>query len=252
MLTNDALDHYGAVGPWLVRLEANNVFTRNLFTQIPNRETGWHLWGKNAGIFLQSDKGFEAVWKHVRKMVRVQNSKQDWFLFRFWDPQAASGFWPVFPDDHIEVARRYGIGVLSCVFWQEDDSFRIVQVEKPATALKRAPSLVETYEPFLKKTRWDRFCRRVCQSAKASPTLQDVSNTRFIELCERAKARGFRRERAIYDLVLAYAICASKGESIDVFHRTHLPAGRFPDDLTAAKNLLLKARNLPNLEIQHG
>lgn len=45
-----AYDELKNVAPWIVRLEENSAFARNLFTQ---SEANWHLWDKEPGIYVR-------------------------------------------------------------------------------------------------------------------------------------------------------------------------------------------------------
>lgn len=70
------------VAPWIVRLEEDNTFTRNLFTR---SDAHWHLWGKEPGIYVRARGSLEAMWKHFRKFTRVQSPAGKWYYLRFWD-----------------------------------------------------------------------------------------------------------------------------------------------------------------------
>ncbi|SHE87550.1 protein of unknown function [Litoreibacter ascidiaceicola] len=83
------LDELGDVAPWIVRLEAENRLTRNLFTQ---GDAPWHLWDKEAGIFLRSSQSLVTLWRHFRKFTKVQNSLGDSVYFRFWEPHVAQAY----------------------------------------------------------------------------------------------------------------------------------------------------------------
>ncbi|WP_299192790.1 DUF4123 domain-containing protein [uncultured Litoreibacter sp.] len=85
----DMLDELGDVAPWIVRLEAQNRLTQNLFTQ---GDAAWHLWKDEAGIFLRSSQSLKTLWQHFRKFTKVQNSSGESVYFRFWEPHVAQAY----------------------------------------------------------------------------------------------------------------------------------------------------------------
>ena len=74
------------VAPYLVRLEEGNKFTRSLFSKNPDREVSWFMWDKEPGIYMRSRGSLEDMWKHFRKLTRVQDENGKWYYFRFWEP----------------------------------------------------------------------------------------------------------------------------------------------------------------------
>ena len=92
----DMLDELGDVAPWIVRLEEEHQFTRNLFTQ---GDAPWHLWDDEAGIFLRSSQGLDVLWQHFRKYTKVQNNSCASVYFRFWEPHVAQAYLKVVGQD---------------------------------------------------------------------------------------------------------------------------------------------------------
>lgn len=83
LFKGDAFDTLKNVAPWIVQLEKDATFTRNLFTQ---SDAPWHVWDTEPGIYVRSAADFDAVWQHFRKFTMVQNEDGKWFYFRFWEP----------------------------------------------------------------------------------------------------------------------------------------------------------------------
>ena len=77
-----AYDDLKDVAPWIVRLEQNNTFTRNLFTRT---DAPWHLWDADPGIYLRSPRTLDDLWTHFRKFTKVQGENGAWLYFRFWE-----------------------------------------------------------------------------------------------------------------------------------------------------------------------
>lgn len=94
LIANSGLEHgclfkgklaaeLGDVAPWLVRLEPQSRFTRNLFTagKMPGA-----LWDKRPGVLIRSRAAFQPLWGYLRKFTRLQDEAGKWFYFRFWEP----------------------------------------------------------------------------------------------------------------------------------------------------------------------
>lgn len=71
------------LGPWLVRLEPQGKFTRNLFRQSAR---SWHLWGRDSFILLRSAAGLTDLVAHFRRFTKVRDRRGRMVFFRFWDP----------------------------------------------------------------------------------------------------------------------------------------------------------------------
>jgi len=77
--TGEALAEHA---PWLVRLESGARFTRELFT---TSDAVWHLWGAQRCIIVRSSQDFHAIWKHFRRLTRIEDAQGKTFYFRFWE-----------------------------------------------------------------------------------------------------------------------------------------------------------------------
>lgn len=82
LFKGDAFDELKHVAPWIVQLEDNAAFTRNLFTK---SDAPWHLWGYDAGIYVRSRSSLDDLWKHFRKFTKIQDDQGKWFYWRFWE-----------------------------------------------------------------------------------------------------------------------------------------------------------------------
>lgn len=85
LFKGEAFDELKDVAPWIVALDQEDSFTRNLFT---DSEAPWHLWSAQAGIFLRSTATLEELWRHFRKFTRVPDAAGKWYYWRFWEPAA--------------------------------------------------------------------------------------------------------------------------------------------------------------------
>ncbi|AGT11033.1 DUF4123 domain-containing protein [Paracoccus aminophilus] len=82
LFKGSAYDALKNVSPWIVRLEDDNSFTRNLFTC---GEAYWHLWGSLPGFYVRSHESLHDMWRHFRKFTRVEDNEGRGFYLRFWD-----------------------------------------------------------------------------------------------------------------------------------------------------------------------
>lgn len=80
------------VAPWLVRLEPEARFTRNLFTagKMPGA-----LWDRRPGVLIRSRAEFQPLWAFLRKFTRLQDEAGKWFYFRFWEPDYLEAAQPI-------------------------------------------------------------------------------------------------------------------------------------------------------------
>ncbi|MBL3611001.1 DUF4123 domain-containing protein [Rhodovulum sulfidophilum] len=84
-----AADELQDVAPWIVRLEDESRFTRNIFTQ---GDAPWAMWGQAPGIYLRSRDGLDDVRNHLRKFIRARDDEGTWFYLRLYDPRIMRAF----------------------------------------------------------------------------------------------------------------------------------------------------------------
>lgn len=77
----DAFDELKDVAPWVVQLEKDNSFTRNLFTR---SDANWHLWDIEPGIYVRSRATLDDLWRHFRKFTYVRDRFERMHYLCFW------------------------------------------------------------------------------------------------------------------------------------------------------------------------
>jgi|GEM_PF-2152351 len=82
LFKGDAYDDLKGVAPYIVALKEDNAFTRNLFT---SAGAPWHLWPKEAGIYIRSAATLDDLWAHFRKFTKISDEQGKWYFLRFWD-----------------------------------------------------------------------------------------------------------------------------------------------------------------------
>lgn len=80
-----AYEELKEVAPYIVQLEEDNAFTRNLFSHDPEKDVPWFMWDKEPGIYIRSRASLEQMQHHFRKFTKVQDENGKWFYFRFWE-----------------------------------------------------------------------------------------------------------------------------------------------------------------------
>ena len=73
------------VAPYLVELDQSSAFTRRLLAE---------GWGQNWGVFLASEAGLPALWRHVRTQFNVYGPQMEPLYFRYYDPRVLRGYLP--------------------------------------------------------------------------------------------------------------------------------------------------------------
>lgn len=77
-----AQEDYFRQAPYLVELDENNAFTRQLFT---GTKGILGLWEKSLGSFVRSRSDFDPLRHHLRKFTRLRDEQNKWYFFRFWE-----------------------------------------------------------------------------------------------------------------------------------------------------------------------
>ena len=71
------------MSPWLVALDPEVAFTRQIFTA---GSAPWNLWGAEPSLILRSSLGLPDLRRHLRKFIRVAESSGRRHFFRYWSP----------------------------------------------------------------------------------------------------------------------------------------------------------------------
>jgi hypothetical protein len=86
-LIGDGSDLTSDVAPWLVQVSLNDRLLRSLFTDdVPEHPATWAFWQARPGILIRSDLTLAALRIHLRRFLKVKDSRGKDFFFRFWEP----------------------------------------------------------------------------------------------------------------------------------------------------------------------
>jgi len=201
LFNGGAYDEMKEVAPWIVRLEPDNVFTRNLFTA---SDAGWHLWRKNPGIYVRSSASLTEVRSHFRKFTKVQDEAGKWFYFRFWDPFVLTAYAAAISDKQDKVARWFGIHIAQIIVpLPERARVTVMSASHPASARSTGKFLLERDErAALQRARMDLFVDRLSDHCAVEVTacaaLSSAQRSDTIShIVSLAQKSGFRSELAI-------------------------------------------------------
>jgi len=109
LFKGDAAEEMRDVAPYVVRLEEDVDFTRNLFSHDPEQEVPWFMWDREPGIYVRSRGSLEEMWRHFRKFTKVQDEDGKWFYFRFWEPRVLLTLITLRRPDHTITSLLMGI-----------------------------------------------------------------------------------------------------------------------------------------------
>ena len=76
LFQGQAAEEMRDAAPWLVRLEEEHSFTRDLFTE---GEMPHHMWSRASAVFLRSRDSLADLRAHLRKFVKVRDDGGAWF-----------------------------------------------------------------------------------------------------------------------------------------------------------------------------
>lgn len=239
LFKGDAYDEMKNVAPWIVRLEENCRFTRNLFTR---SEISWHLWDREPGIYVLSRGTLNDIWRHFRKLTRVRDESGKWFYLRFWEAETAEVFWTAQDDRADHLAWRFGENITK-VCWPVLNGFASVECPSNVPSRTVPPPAIDSYRPLFRAARWNRFVRRVGAALRSEGCPFDGIPAETVrQICDAARRSGYRSEAAIWDMVRAMILFQASGrdlntESLEAWRDTELP-----DERVAARRLLVRAR----------
>lgn len=98
----DALDRLGDVAPWLVALDPDAPFARELLSEGAAPWTGWNT---RFGWLLQTPAPLVRLRDHLRRFTMTEDEDGERYLFRFWDPSTSGAFLAAALRDPAEAGR---------------------------------------------------------------------------------------------------------------------------------------------------
>lgn len=94
LFRGDLAKDAGDVSPWLVVVNRGDRLLKYLLTRDDRQEVvPFALWTQEAGVFLRTDMGLEALQGHLRRFLRVSDGNGKNFLFRYWEPSIAAAYY---------------------------------------------------------------------------------------------------------------------------------------------------------------
>ena len=112
LFTGNAGRELGSVAPWMVKLERESDFTRDLLT---HSDAPRHYWGNEAGIFVRSACDLNETWRHFRKFTRLQDEDGKWLFFRFWEPLPVAAYMRSLAFRPSEAGQWFGAGTVGSI-----------------------------------------------------------------------------------------------------------------------------------------
>lgn len=88
LYTPDEDEDLEDLAPWLVRLETQNRFVLDLFSDPETSRRLVAKWGQFPGVLFMSKGNLATLRSHLRLFTKVPAKDGAWFFFRFWDEVA--------------------------------------------------------------------------------------------------------------------------------------------------------------------
>lgn len=100
------------VAPYLVKLGRNHRFTEQLLES---------AWGRSWGVFASARADFEAMRRHFRRFLRVEDESGKRLLFRWYDPRVLRVYLPTCTEGELDML----FGPLSSYYAEDEDPGRL-------------------------------------------------------------------------------------------------------------------------------
>ena len=186
-----AYDELKNVAPWIVRLEEDSNFTRNLFT---SSNAPWHYWETEPGFYIRSRGTLDEMCGHFRKFVKIRDTDGAWFYFRFWEPAALPAYLSGLSDRPLLALRwfsgRVGVDINAMLFPSCRNS--TLTLVSPAELPDNRPAVPIHF------TAYDRDAIAAARTKVRLSELSDLLAKTFPELLDRDEQKlGFLVHRTV-------------------------------------------------------
>ena len=203
LFKGQAFEDLKHVAPWIVHLEEDGGFTRNLFTR---SNAPWHLWDAEPGIYLRSRGTLDEMWTHFRKFTKVQDASGKWYYLRLHDPRAMVYYLDGLKASHVRVQQvftpRVGVAVHSIIAISVRDE--TVSVLRPMVDVVPSSAPTQDGEIFELDSRYteDFLSASVLLLRKYAPELNTMNDRELMWLA-RQNVRSFHQFDLISKPVIA-------------------------------------------------
>ena len=107
LFKGEAAQEMRDVAPYVVRLEEDVDFTRNLFSHDPEQDVPWFMWDRDPGIYVRSRGSLEDMWKHYRKFIRLVDENEKWYYHRFYEDETSNILFQFLRNRRVDAAQWF-------------------------------------------------------------------------------------------------------------------------------------------------
>ena len=126
--------------PWLVMLAPDARLTRQLMLSAALQTGPVGYWDRHPGIYLQSGLDIDALRRHFRRFLRVQDQRGTAYFFRFWEAEMAQVYFAALATQPRQIERWFKP--------REGGQIDAVLVPDPAAVSDDAPPSFHSFRPF--------------------------------------------------------------------------------------------------------
>ena len=262
MLENSGLEHrclfignafndLRTQAPWLVRLEDGNRFTAHMFSQ---GTAPWFLWRHEAHIFLRARDDLGAVWAHLRRILRFQDNKSRWQMFRFWQQDFMRFCAETISLDDAASNRFFGGGLVRAVFGlsANDTGWYFSNPNPTDTQAMKSADLGPIILPLARRYAWEAFQIKLFENLKTryNGKVPEINREDVIHVSDTVRAQGYSKENAVADITEAALIARYYGLAFNDLVYTADPA-KCLSEATRAKRIKIVV-NEAAADLKHG
>lgn len=249
LFRDPALEDYGDTAPWLVELEEDHRLTRDLVTQ---SDAQWHLWGRDAGIFMRGAFTLADLRSHLRKFTKVRDDTGAWFFFRFWEPKSAEAYFSYLCDRPEKAALWFPERLKALSFHVpvfQENAFLTIHAESHQDGMNPSKPFVFGPEEMqlLRMQQVTDFEQRLGQhlngqSGGFADLTEAEKTTKIRELSAMAGSYEFTREQAVANFALAAVLCGQHPANVDELK--NILKDRKLGQIKRSEELLMRVRNM--------
>ncbi|SFR38630.1 DUF4123 domain-containing protein [Litoreibacter janthinus] len=199
-----AFEEFRDKAPWLVRLEDHNRFTAQLFSE---GDAPWLLWHHEAHVFLRSASDLDDVWSHLRRILRFQDHKGRWQMFRFWQQDFMRFCAEAMEHDLDALNRFFGGGLVRVIFGVTPAGmgWHLANPAPTGTPALKAAELGDVILPLARRYSWHDFQIRLFTnlSTRYEGKAPEMKRADVISASNAIRGQGYRKENAVADMTEA-------------------------------------------------
>ncbi|OOF55531.1 DUF4123 domain-containing protein [Rodentibacter myodis] len=195
-------------------------------------------WEDNLGIFIHSYADFDTVYQHLRKFPMLQDERDKWHFFRFYDPKVLRDYLNIIAKHPAKLHKFFGYdnNIIYAFGSGFGDSFHYYTLKALPEEILAAPVVMTDWEiEGFKHQKWldtrQDYLDEIWQNYNDNFVKEDKK--RLLTYLDKAVAQGYEKKKGIIFYALALFYADRNNVNVDLLKSSLSQRGHTKDEIAS-------------------